>query len=57
MVVGVVGGQGMITSFNRFDPIKDLKAEMNVLFFCERKQIQRGEVTGRKSQSYVATVN
>jgi hypothetical protein len=56
-LVVVGGGQGMITSFNRFDPIKDLKAEMNVLFFCERKQIQGGEVTGRKSQSYVATVN
>lgn len=45
MAGGGVGGQGMITSFNLFDPTKDLKAEMNVLFFCERKQIQRGEVT------------
>lgn len=45
--VGVgAGGQGMITSFNHSDPTKDLKTEMNVLFFCERKQIQRGEVTG-----------
>lgn len=39
-------GQGMITSVNRFDPNKDLKTEMNVLFFCESKQIQRGQVTG-----------
>lgn len=49
----------MITSLSFFDPAKDLKTEteMHVLFFCGRKRIPRGEVTGSKSQSYMATVN